>query len=269
MTKIFALALVTFKEGIRSRSLLGVLVFFLFVCGLNLAVAGFFMRDIGKVTVDMNLGAISFAGLLLVLFLGLNLTTRDVEKKTIQIILSKPISRTEYAWGKYLGIQAFLGVTLLVLLVLSSLNVLLLRHFYGGFFEGFGWSSFSLAALFIYLKLSVLNAIVLFFSSLATSSFITLVFSIGAYIVGSTIEEVMLYLRTQLAADVVSPLGTRFFEIIGYLFPNFAVFDLRLEAAHGLAVSSSQVLFTFGYAAAYIAVMVTLAAWAFSCREFN
>lgn len=269
MTRIFALALVTFKEGIRSRSLLGVLVFFLFVCGLNLAVAGFFMRDIGKVTVDMNLGALSFSGLLLVLFLGLNLTTRDIEKKTIQIILSKPISRAEYAWGKYLGIQSFLGFTLLVLVALSSFNILLLRHFYEGFFEGFGWSSFVLAALFIYLKLSVLNAIVLFFSSLATSSFITLVLSIGAYIVGATIEEVMLYLRSELAADVASPSGTRFFEIIGHLFPNFSVFDLQLEAAHGLPVPTEQIIFAVVYGVVYIAVMVTLAALAFSRREFN
>lgn len=269
MNRIFALALVTFKEGIRSRSLMGILVFFLFVCGLNLAVGGYFMRDIGKVTVDMNLGAISFIGTLLVLFLGLNLTIKDIEKKTIQIILSKPISRTEYAWGKYLGIEFFLGVTLLILLAFSCLNVLMLKFFYEGSFESFSWLSYCTAWLFIFMKISVLSAITLFFCSLATSSFIALVFSIGAYFVGATIEEVLLYLKTDLAADVASPIASLFFEFIGYLFPNFAVFDLQLEAAHGLSVSAGQVFLAFGYAAAYIGVMVTLAAMAFSRREFN
>lgn len=269
MNRILALGVVTFKEGIRSRSLLGVLVLFLFVSGLNLAVAGFFMRDVGKVTVDMNLSAMNFAGLLLVLFLGLNLTAKDIEKKTIQLILTRPISRVEYAWGKYLGIELFLASSLLFLLLLSSCNIALVKHYYAAGFEGFVWGSFLWAWVFGFLKLSVLNALVLLFGSLATSSFMTLVFSIGTYVVGTTIEEVLLYLRTALATDVASPVSHRFFEIVGYVVPNLSVFDLQLAAAHGLPVPAGQITLAFCYASAYIAVAVTLAALALLRREFN
>lgn len=269
MNRILALGFVTFKEGIRSRSLLGVLVLFLFVCGLNLAAAGFFMRDVGKVTVDMNLSAMNFVGLLLVLFLGLNLTAKDIEKKTIQLILTRPISRFEYAWGKYLGIELFLAASLLFLLLLSICNIALVKHYYPTGFEGFVWGSFLWAWVFGFLKLSVLNALVLLFGALATSSFMTLVFSIGTYVVGTTIEEVLLYLDTALATDVVSPSSHRFFELIGYLVPNLSAFDLQLAAAHGLPVAAGQITLAFFYASAYIAVAVTLAALALLRREFN
>jgi hypothetical protein len=62
MKSVLALATITFKEGIRNRSLFGIALLSLFLFGLNISVAGFFMRDIGKVTVDMNLSALTVAG---------------------------------------------------------------------------------------------------------------------------------------------------------------------------------------------------------------
>lgn len=271
MRSVLSLAMITFKEGIRNRSLFGIVLLALFLFGLNIAVAGFFMRDIGKVTVDMNLSALSFAGLLLVFFVGVNLMAKDIDRKTIHLVLSKSISRGQYIWGKYLGIQFFVSVSLSLLFVCSCLTVGLLLNLYPGYFVGFSWLNFSIACFFVLVKFSVLTAIVIFFSSLTSSSLITLIFSLSSYVTGVTIEEVVFYLKSDFAAQekYISESLTIFIDVISYILPNFSVFDFTLEAAHGLSIEGARLALSLGYGATYISILLMLASFIFSRREFN
>lgn len=269
MKSILALATITFKEGIRNRSVYGIVIFALFILGLNVAVAGFFMREIGKVTVDMNLSALSFSGLLLVFFVGINLMAKDIDRKTIHLVLSKPISRIEYIWGKYLGLLLFVGAALLVVLSFSSITVLGLRALYPAYFEPFSWMVYFLAAFFIFLRLAVLSAIVVFFSAITTSSFVTLIFSVCSYLVGQTIEEVVFYLRSSLPAEEISISLRRFIEGITHVFPNLTAFDFQIEAAHALPIGGERIATSLGYGVVYIALLLLLASLIFRRREFN
>jgi ABC-type transport system involved in multi-copper enzyme maturation permease subunit len=271
MKRVMALSVITFWEGIRNRSVFGIVLFALFILGLNVAVAGFFMRQVGKVTVDMNLSALSLAGILLVLFVGLNLIAKDIDRKTIQLVLSKPISRSEYILGKFLGIQMFVLASLLVLLAFSCATVLLLLTIYPDYFSGFSWTIFSVAVFFTYVKLSVLTAIVVLFSTITTSSFITLIFSTCIYIVGATIEDVIFYLQSSFAAEGLAISGPllKLINIVAYIIPNFAVFDFKIEAAHGLPIGLDRVIFSLGYGALYIILVLLAASLIFRRREFN
>jgi len=271
MKSILALAGITYREGIRNRSVYGIVLFSLFIFGLNVAVAGFFMRDIGKVTVDMNLSALSFSGLLLVFFVAINLIAKDIDKKTIHLVLSKPISKVEYVWGKYLGILFFVTVSLAILFALSSLTVLLLKTMYAGYFREFSWLIFYEAAFFVLVKLAVLSAIVVFFSTVTTSSFITLIFSVCTFVVGGAIEEVVFYLKSGFAAQelALSESLLRFIEIVSYLVPNLSVFDFKIEAAHGLATGAARLGFSLAYGVVYIVILLLLASVIFRRREFN
>ena len=271
MNRILSLALITYREGIRNRTVYGIVLLSLFVMGLNVLVAGFFMRDIGKVSVDMNLSALSFSGLLLIFFVAINLIAKDIDKKTIHLVLSKPLSRIEYIWGKYLGILFFVTVSLAVLFILSCLNILLLKNMNAGYFTEFSWPVFFEAGFFILIKLAVLSAIVIFFSTVTTSSFITLIFSICTYVVGGTIEEVVLYLKSGSAVGEV-PLSDsllQFIEMVSYLIPNLSVFDFKIEAAHGHAIAAARTAMSLGYGVVYILVLLLLASLIFRRREFN
>ncbi len=271
MRQVLSLAVITFKEGIRNRSLFGIALLALFLFGLNITVAGFFMRDIGKVTVDMNLSALSFAGLLLVFFVGVNLMAKDIDRKTIHLVLSKPISRAQYIWGKYLGIQLFVTISLVLLLLCSCLTVALLLQLYPAYFVGFSWLVFFVACFFVLVKFWVLTAIVVFFSSLTSSSLITLIFSVSSYVAGVTIEEVVFYLKSEMATQevIISESLKTFIDIISYVIPNFSVFDYTLEAAHGLAISGHRLFLSFSYGAVYISLLLLLASFIFARREFN
>lgn len=271
MRSVLALSVITFKEGIRNRSLFGIALLSLFLFGLNISVAGFFMRDIGKVTVDMNLSALTVAGLLLVFFVGINLVAKDIDRKTIQLVLSKPISRAQYIWGKYLGIQFFVTASLVLLVILSSLTVGLLLQLYPAYFVEFSWLIFFEACLFIVIKFWVLTAVVVLFSSVTSSSLITLIFSFGSYIAGVTIEEVVFYLKTELAAQekIISDSLRTVIDVVSYVLPNFSVFDFTLEAAHGLVITGDRLFLSLGYAVVYIVIILTAAAYIFSRREFH
>ena len=229
------------------------------------------MRDVGKVTVDMNLSALSVAGLLLVLFVGLNLIAKDIERKTIQSVLSKPITRYEYIFGKYLGIELFVFAALFLLFVVSCLNVYGLSIVYKGYFHGFTWMNFFLAAFFVYLKISVLVAIVVFFGVIATSSFITLIFSFCTYIVAETIEDVVFYLHSSASSGeaILSDSVRRVIEVTSYVVPNFSVFDFKTEAAYGLPIATTRLLDALGYGIVYASILLILAAFIFQRREFN
>ncbi|MGE4545136.1 MAG: ABC transporter permease [Pedobacter sp.] len=271
MKRIFSLAIITFKEGIRNRALFGIALLALFLFGLNIAVAGFFMRDIGKVTVDMNLSALSLTGLLLIFFIGINLMAKDIDRKTIHLVLSKPITRGQYIWGKFFGIQLFALVSMMMLVLFSCATVFLLFRIYPGYFIGFHWSIFLIACFFVFIKISVLTGIVVFFSSITSSSFITLIFSISSYVVGVTIEEVVFYLNSAFAAkEILVPGALKYFiAVVSYLLPNLSAFDFSLEAAHGLAVETSRFVLSLGYAGTYVTLLLLLGSVIFARREFN
>ena len=271
MRKVFALALITYKEGIRNRSLFGIGLLALFLLGLNISVAGFFMRDIGKVTVDMNLTAMSLSGLLLIYFVGVNLMAKDIDRKTIHLVLSKPLSRSQYIFGKYFGIVIFVTVSLSLLIALSCLTVLLLSFLYPDYFFGFSWFNFGIACLYSLFKLWLIAAIVVFFSSLTTSSLITLIFSVGSYIAGSTIEEVIFYVKSELSMKemIISDSLRNILDFISFIIPNLSVFDFTLEAAHGLIITTDRILLVSGYGISYIVILLLAASLIFSRREFN
>jgi hypothetical protein len=116
-----------------------------------------------------------------------------------------------------------------------------------------------------------LAGIVVFFSSITSSSFITLIFSISSFIVGVTIEEVVFYLQSEFAAKevIVSDSLKYFIEVVSYLLPNLSVFDFSLEAAHGLPIEGSRLVLSLGYGGVYVTLLLLLASAIFSRREFN
>ena len=92
MTALWPIALITFKEGIRNRAIYGITLFALLLFGATALVATMIPQEVGKVSVDMALSTISFIGLFLVFFVGINLMVKDFDKRTIYIVLARFLS---------------------------------------------------------------------------------------------------------------------------------------------------------------------------------
>lgn len=266
LKKIESLAVLTFKEGVRDRAILGIALFSLLMMSVTFVVISFFMRELDKVTVDINLSAISLAGLLLTFFISINLMAKDIDKRTVYCVLSKPFSRAQYIWGKYLGIMLIIMAAFLILTIFSSTTIVLAKSSYANWFKGFSWMAYYKAVYASLLMFFVLNAVVVFFSSITSSSFITLLFSISIYIAGQTIEEVVTFLKS--SPDIaISGMIQKSIDIIQYILPNLSVFDIKTQAAHAIPLSSGYILGITVYAAIYSSILILAASLIFSKRE--
>lgn len=269
--KMIPLAVLTFKEGLRDRALFGIGLFALFMMGISLTVVGFFLREIHKVAVDVNLSAIAFSGLLLTFFVSINLMSKDIDKHTIYCVMSKPFSRTQYIFGKYCGIMLLIASAFAILTVCSSATLLIIKAQYSAYFEAFSWLSFYKAVYCELLMFFVLNAFIIFYSSITTSSFITLLFSISTYIAGQTIEEVVLFIKSSQAAGdmILSETISRVIDVLQYILPNLSVFDIKIKSAHAITVSPEYLFAVTGYSVAYTSVLLIAASLIFSRRELK
>lgn len=270
LAKILSLSLLTFRDGVRDRAIWGIGLFSLTMMSITLIVIGFFMRELDKVAVDINLSAISLAGLLLTFFLSINLMAKDIDKKTIYCVMSKPFSRAQYIWGKYIGILFIIITAFAVLTLCSTLTIILARLQYANWFNAFSWTEYYKAIYASFLMLVVLNALVIFFSSITTSSFITLLFSICAYIAGQTIEEVVIYLKSAPGIQAqTSEFIQKMIDILQYVLPNLSVFDLKVQASHGIILPLDYMLGITGYAVMYSVILIIAASLIFNRRELS
>lgn len=268
--QLLALIVLTYKEGVRDRALVGIGLFSLAMMGGALLIVNFFMRELHKVSVDINLSAIGFAGLLLTFFVSINLMSKDIDKKTVYCVLSKPFSRNQYVWGKYLGIMLLMFAAFCLLVLCSTVTIFLIKSQYGVYFKEFSWGEYYKAVYSQFLMLFILNAFIVFYSTITTSSFITLLFSISTYIAGQTIEEVVFFLKTNQAADMIMSGSVNTIISVGqYILPNLSVFDLKVRSAHGLAIPFDYLFYITLYAVIYSAVLLIASAMIFHRRELK
>jgi ABC-type transport system involved in multi-copper enzyme maturation permease subunit len=268
MKGMISLGYITFIEGIRSRALFGIFIMALLMFLVTVTLTDLFMRDIVKVAADLSLATISFAGLLMVLFVGNNLLSKDIDKRTISMVISRPISRHQYIFGKFLGLSLLVAVSILFLGVISSLPIYFADLSYKDSASIFKWSIYFYAVLLIAMKLALVAAVTIFFSSFTSSSFISLVLTISTYIVGTSTETVRGMLESKMEIVDISPFMAFIIKAVYFVFPNLATFDLKLQASHGLAIPDGYMLSAFVYWLCYVGITVSAGALIMSRREF-
>ncbi|HMX24942.1 MAG TPA: ABC transporter permease [Blastocatellia bacterium] len=178
--KIAAIALNTFRESVRDRVLYN-LVLFVSLIVVGAAVMGrIAVGQEAKIIVDVGLSATSVFGLLIAIFIGIGLVSKEIEKRTIAVILSKPVRRAEFILGKYGG----LCLTLLVNTAAMAATVTLALLYVKGGADRMQWAVWP-AAYLIFLELAVLTAVALLFSCFSSPAlsalFTLLIFLIGRW----------------------------------------------------------------------------------------
>lgn len=264
---IAALMTLTFKEGVRDRAIYGISLFAVMMMLGSMIIMSFFMRELYKVAVDINVSAIALAGLMLTFFVSINLLSKDIDKHTIYCVLSRPYSRTQYIIGKFLGIMLIIFAAYMILVVFSSLTIWMSKIQYAAWFKSFKWTAFYKAIYADFLKLLILNAVVIFFSTITSGSFITLLFSVSTYIAGETIEEVVLYLKTNPSDLAMKQSIQSVIDVVQYVLPNLSVFDIKIKAAHDLAISWPYIGSITIYSVVYSSVLLIAASIVFNRRE--
>lgn len=255
LARIFAIAANTMREAIRARVLYTLLFFALALIGTGtlLATLSYVERD--RILQDVGFGAIRAFSVAISIFVGIHLVHREVDRRTIFTILSKPIARSEFLLGKYFGLVA----TLWLLIAVMSAG-----------FVAISWlsdapiTSAHVAALgLVGAEATVLVAVALLFSAFTTPMLASL-FSAGLWLIGHLSRD----LRT-LGAQGDSEGMRRATEALYRVLPDLSAFDLTGHAARGLVIAASDVLVPLAYALGYATVVLVAATWIFERRDFR
>lgn len=267
MKQIWLLSKISYKEGVRNRILLGILLVAVLFSAFNLVFSQMFAHDVSKVSVDLGLSTASLAGLAVIFFMGINLLARDFEKRTIYMILSRPIARWQYVLGKYFGLALMVGtsVAILGLFVAAGVKAAMLmapQHIP----VNYSWKVFFISICFIYLGLMILTALAQLFTCLTTSSYIALIITACSYFIGQNIEIIR---KTFSDPQDGHPIFGALIEIVTWLFPNLQAFDLKTAAGYGLPIELSTLMWTAIYGISYIGIVLALTICVFQRRELS
>lgn len=253
--KIYPISLNTFRETVRDRVLYNLLIFALLMIGSTVYLATLTIADHLKIIKDFGLAAISLFGVLIAIFVGIGLLYKEVDKRTIYTVLSKPIKRYEFILGKYLGLL----LTLLVNLAIMAAGLVLILLFFGNVFT----ASFFVALYFIYLELMLLVGLTVFFSSF-TTPMLSALFTLALFVIGHLSADLKL-----LGMKSESLMVKYLTKFMYYFLPNLDNFNIRGTVVYGLSVSLERVLAVTAYALLYLGVLLVLAVIIFQRKDFK
>lgn len=267
-SSILPIASITFKEGLRHKLLYSILVVAFLVILFSVFFSTLFMRDIMKVLLDLCLCCVSLAGLLVPFFLMINLLSGDIETRTIYTILAKPVSRSSYIIGKYLGFALLTAVITVILTAATFIAVYWASHTNPArFYANFRVTPIILSVFTAYLGTLVLNSVVMLWCSITTSSFLATLLTLFTYFIGHSAEDVVRFLNMQIKGVDFSPIVTYTNKIVLFIFPNLSAFNFKQLAVYGLPILPNEVAFLFAYALVYISIMLLLAILVFRNRD--
>jgi ABC-type transport system involved in multi-copper enzyme maturation permease subunit len=252
MRQLVAIATNTFRETIRDRILNTILVF-----AIGLIVASILLGQLSagqdvKIITDLGLASLSFFGVIIAIFVGTSLVHKELDKRTIFVVLTKPVSRSTFLLGKQLGLMATLTV-LVAAMGLAYLGLLALMHVPIG-------TGIVQAIGFAWLELVVLTALAMLFSTFSTPV-LCMLYTFALYFIGHNSATLK-----AIAQKAAGPLRELIMAAY-YLLPNLASFDLKNQAVYGYAAPSSQVLWTIAYALLYACALFSVSALIFRRRE--
>ncbi|MBV9924294.1 MAG: ABC transporter permease [Acidobacteria bacterium] len=256
--RVAAIARNTFREAVRDRVLYNLVLFVLILTGGAVFLGELSAAQEAKIIVDMGLSAALLFGVFIAIFVGVGLVYKEIERRTIYAIFSKPVGRGEFLLGKYLGLCLTLAVNVFVMGAGVSLALL---------YVGSGWDALALriwpAVGLIYVELMIVVAVAILFSSFSSPALSALL-TFFVFIIGHFSAELK-----GLSATVGSA-GTRvLFAALYYLLPNLSNYAYITAASHGQTPRAADFAGGVLYGLAYIAVLLAASTLVFKRRNFK
>jgi ABC-type transport system involved in multi-copper enzyme maturation permease subunit len=252
---VAAIAANTVRDAVRNRVLYILVFFSLLMIGTSVALATLSYVERERILQDVGLAAIRFFGAAIAIFMGVGLIHREVERRTIYTILSKPVTRARFLAGKYLGLVATLWLQLAIMV--AAFVVVSLAS---GAALGAGHA---IALGLVAVELAVVVAFATLFSSF-TTPFLAACYSVGLYLVGHLTRE----LRA-LGAGAQSEVFAETTVWIHRVFPDLSALNRVIEAVHGLPIPAPEVGWALVAGAAWCAGFLLVAVVVFERRDFR
>ncbi len=254
MAVVRAIAINTFKEAIRDRILYLLVFFSLLMIVASVVISTLSVGQNARIIADMGLAAISLFSIIIAVFIGTNLLFKEIDKRTIISLLSKPIRRRDFILGKYLG----LIFTLMVLdVIMSGIFIAILFLFQKIWYPPILW-----VILLMFLEVMVVTASAIFFSTI-TSPLLSALFTFSLYGIGHYTRDLM-----TLGLLSKNPALEWITAAFYYILPNLENFNLKNQLAGGITVAPGSLVLVIVYGLFYVFFMLVLSILFFQKKEF-
>jgi len=243
---------------VRDRVLYNLVLFVALIVAAASVIGRIAVGQEAKIIVDVGLSATSVFGLLIAIFIGIGLVSKEIEKRTVAVILSKPVRRSQFILGKYFGLCLTLLVNTTAMTAAVTLALIFAKN-------GFDPAQLVIwpAAYLIFLELAVMTAIALLFSCFSTPA-LSALFTLLIFLIGRWSPDL------KLLAETANSAAARFVSrALYHLLPNLASFNFINEAAYGESVPARLLAGNTVYAMGYIAALLVTAALIFDRRNFK
>jgi ABC-type transport system involved in multi-copper enzyme maturation permease subunit len=248
----------TFREAVRDRVLYNLIFFALLMTGSAILVGQISIGIERMIIVNLGLSAISLIGLVMAVFIGVGLVSKEIEKRTLYSLLAKPIHRWQFLAGKYAGLL----LTLVVNTAFMTLGLGAALFYVGRPFVS-GDATILVAVYFILLELALVTALALLFSCYSSPILATL-FTLAIYVTGVFAGDIRNFGDLSSSGAVKALTRT-----IYYLVPNFHNFNAIAAASHGDHVAFALIGQNTLYAAVYVLIVILGATAIFSARDLK
>lgn len=255
MNQIFAVATNTFREAVRDKVLHSILFFAVLLLCVSLVMQEITIGDSAKVVRGVALGGISLLGGLIAIFLGVGLVWKEIEKKTIYTLASKPVARWRLLLGKYVGLWLTLAAEVGILTLLYTVIV--------GSQQGFPSADIYLSMGMLMMELTLLCAWATLFSTFAAPTTAS-AYSLCIYLIGHFTDDLVLF-----GDRSDDPAFKALCRALYRVLPNLELFNVRAEAIHGIAVPAAEIAWALVYGGGYTVVVLVLAMVVFERRDFK
>jgi ABC-type transport system involved in multi-copper enzyme maturation permease subunit len=254
MNIVITIALNTFKETLRDKVFYNLFIFALLMIGSALLLGSLTIGEQGKIVKDIGLASIDLFGMLIAIFVGVGLVSKEIEKRTIYTIVAKPVHRYQFLLGRYAGLALTMWVNTGIMLA-AFCAVLFLAGATpdGGIVKAIGLVTIA--------QLIVLSAAMMF--STFTTPTLSGIFTLALYVIGELTPDLKA-LSDKLSGGMVRELLTGIY----YALPNLALFNVKGEAVHGMPITGEYVVMAAGYGLAYAALVMLVSCMIFQRRDF-
>jgi ABC-2 type transport system ATP-binding protein len=256
--RMASIALHNFKESVRDKVLYNLIVFALLLIGAAILFGSISVGIERIILVNLGLSSISIFGLLMAIFIGIGLVAKEIDKRSVHTILSKPVRRAEFIVGKYFGLVLTLVVNTTIMTA--------------GFYLALAWQEHGLdrvdlaplqAIYLIVLQLALVVALALLFSCISTP-ILSAVFTLSLFLAGHFLADLR-----GLGQQSGSMLMEKVLTLLDYLLPDFGRFSMIGQAAHGHSVPGYLLAGNTLYALLYATILISAAVLIFEEREFR
>jgi ABC-type transport system involved in multi-copper enzyme maturation permease subunit len=254
IARMVAIAGLTLREAVRNKVFVNLGVFAGLMVAMTLMLTGLTIGQQQRIIHTVSFATLSLVGNMIAIFLGAGLIAKEIERKTLYTIVSRPLARFELVLGRYLGMAVVLAMNTFLggVLVLGVLGYA-------------GWPAFANFALslgLIFAEMLVVLAIAVLFSSFSTAT-LAATFTVSFFVLGRISPELVdlaAMARNEQLADLMRAVYT--------VLPNLARLNPMDLLLHGIP-PADHVVSLFLYAIGYAAMLLVGACWVFSRRDLK